>query len=494
MEQQNFLLFDELLDGVQILDTELTYCYMNAMARQQLGLEEEVGVGTDFRSICTYRKLDRVFQVAENCLKNGSASSLKTTMHLSSGEERHLALRFLPVPTGLMITSITTEFGPTGELKDNVYNMLCREMHEAFVLVKAERAEDGRVEDVRIVAVNDQAAKSFKQSPSKLIGKLRSKTLQGPPNQRTLDLYDRIFNHGETFQFEYNLPGTESYFSVNHFKPDADHLATLTTNITEIKTASRELKKLNQQLEYIVSERTWALQEALEREMTSSAMKATFLSMTSHELHTPLASIQLSLKVLEKYNVGEHQKKRIRYHEHIRKETNNLLEMLTSIKGDCTMMNREDFLTKGEVKLITFVGEIVHEMDLLAQPKQRIIVNHEGEKVVKIDGGILRRILINLLSNAMKYSKKDVQLRVRVEDETMTIMVKDQGIGIPAAEHKSVFSKNFRAGNTGKIAGTGLGLSIVASYVELLGGDIEFESTEGKGTSFWVSVPVTIVA
>lgn len=99
--------------------------------------------------------------------------------------------------------------------------------------------------------------------------------------------------------------------------------------------------------------------------------------------------------------------------------------------------------------------------------------------------------MINLVSNAIKFSPEDANIMIHagLEENTINLSVKDQGIGIPEADQKHLFERFFRSSNAGEIQGTGLGLSIVAHYVNLLKGSIKFESKENEGTSFYVQLP-----
>lgn len=490
MNQEQFTIFDELIDGVQVLDSHLDFCYLNAAVRQQLSLGVEVMSGYNFQSLCDNRKWTTLLRLAETCLKQKTECNTELTLHPIGDKPIHLIFRLQPMLAGLLITSAVNNAFRSPDWRENVYQMLFEKMQESFILVKAVRSKDGTVVDLRIEALNDVAAKSFKQPAAEVVGKLRSETLLGPPDESTLQLYDRIFNHGDSLNFEYKFPGTEKYYRINHFQPDPEYLATLATDVTDLKVANGQLEKINEQLEHLVNERTAALQAALDREMVSNTMKSTFLSMTSHELHTPLASIQLSLEILERRNNGKHQGERRRYHQHIKEETDNLMMMLRRMGEDNPLMNRDNFLVKESIKPVQVLEEIVHEMSLLTCEAQSIRFHFQGENSLTTDRGILRRILINLLSNAIKYSTRDVHLRVRLDDGELNIMVRDEGIGIPTEDQAGIFTRNFRAGNTTGFSGSGLGLSIVSNYVKLLGGEVEFESTEGKGSTFWVTLPV----
>jgi signal transduction histidine kinase len=122
---------------------------------------------------------------------------------------------------------------------------------------------------------------------------------------------------------------------------------------------------------------------------------------------------------------------------------------------------------------------------------QKIEYKHEGDKNAWLDHQIVRNILLNLISNAIKFSSenKSIQVKTANEKNTVGIKVSDQGIGIPKEEQDHLFERFFRSKNAINIQGTGLGLNIVVKYLEAMNGKIEFNSELNKGTTFYVSIP-----
>ena len=108
-----------------------------------------------------------------------------------------------------------------------------------------------------------------------------------------------------------------------------------------------------------------------------------------------------------------------------------------------------------------------------------------------VDHHLFGSIVTNLISNALKYSKRgdNVIIASEIKNNSLTLTVSDTGIGIPANEHKHIFGRFYRASNATNFEGTGLGLHIVQKYVNLLKGSITFESEENKGTRFRVVLP-----
>lgn len=123
---------------------------------------------------------------------------------------------------------------------------------------------------------------------------------------------------------------------------------------------------------------------------------------------------------------------------------------------------------------------------------QAIHFSSQGNcRIALLDAKLLRHILNNLLSNALKYSPADrlATFMVLCEAEQITFRIQDQGMGIPKADQARLFEPFHRATNARHVPGTGLGLAIVKQSVELHGGTIAFESEEGRGTTFTVVIP-----
>ena len=144
-----------------------------------------------------------------------------------------------------------------------------------------------------------------------------------------------------------------------------------------------------------------------------------------------------------------------------------------------------------EINLKTFVTDVISEMQSMAGDGQKIIHEHSGNEIVFIDKKLLKNVLFNLISNAIKFSPEEssVEITAHVLNSSIKISVKDNGIGISKEDQKHLFERFFRGHNATHIQGTGLGLNIVARYVELMNGTLSFESKENKGTTFTIIIP-----
>lgn len=264
----------------------------------------------------------------------------------------------------------------------------------------------------------------------------------------------------------------------------------------------KELQKLNNELEEKVRQRTKDLEEAnkellraLEKEKEIGELKSRIVLNVSHGFKTPLTSILSSAQLLQKYAEQDHPfKQKIQKHaDKIENSVRNLNSLLTSVlffgKADA---NKIDY-KPSKMFLAPLFKEIVDVVNAGAEHEVKINFKMEGlPKTIVSDAELIYQIFENLLSNAVKYSKdgQEVEFNITQEDGYLKGMVKDRGIGIPEKERDQLFERFFRANNVGIIEGTGLGLSIVKKCVEVLKGEITFESQQNKGTTFYVSIPI----
>ncbi|PZU19301.1 MAG: PAS domain-containing sensor histidine kinase, partial [Chryseobacterium sp.] len=207
---------------------------------------------------------------------------------------------------------------------------------------------------------------------------------------------------------------------------------------------------------------------------------------------TPLSSMQLSVILIEKYlQVSDS----LQIVKHLHK-IKTAIGSLNGILNDFLSLEK---LEAGIVHpnhclfdVIKFSEELTEEMQLITKEDQIIIYQHTGsESEINLDQNLLKNCLMNLISNAIKYSGEHtlIEFSTEIKKNQYVFSVKDNGIGIPEEDHSALFQPFFRAHNTGNIPGTGLGLNIVQRYVSLMDGKIQFESTFGKGTEFTLSFP-----
>ena len=253
------------------------------------------------------------------------------------------------------------------------------------------------------------------------------------------------------------------------------------------------LSTLNEQLEEKVAERTLELQSArdelalaLTKEKELGELKSRFVSMASHEFRTPLSAVLSSASLINSYlDRGEVEK--IRKHaERIKNAVNGLNTILTEFLSLGKLEEGRITASPVQISLPDCVTDVYSELKTLFRTGQQFDYQHEGPEMIHIDGNILRNVLINLISNAIKYSGEGTVIWVKtvVDGNIMRLSIRDEGIGIPYEEQKHLFDRFFRASNATNIHGTGLGLYIVRRYVEMMNGSIRFESVPEQGSTF----------
>lgn len=234
-----------------------------------------------------------------------------------------------------------------------------------------------------------------------------------------------------------------------------------------------------------------ALREALAREQEMTELKTNFVSLVSHEFRTPLGVIVSAADILENYFDRLQPQQRAGHLQDIRysaQQMSGLMEevlLLGKVESGRMVCRREP------LQLADLCQRIVDEQLSVTNRKCPIQLEvEEGATEAEGDEGLLRHILNNLISNAVKYSPAalPVQFRVRREGTLAIFEIEDRGIGIEAADQKHLFTAFQRGKNVGAIPGTGLGLVIVKRCVELHGGVMTFQSRVNQGTRFVVRI------
>lgn len=237
------------------------------------------------------------------------------------------------------------------------------------------------------------------------------------------------------------------------------------------------------------------LRKTLQAEKELGELKSRFVSIASHEFRTPLASIMSSSEILKMYR---HKLDDARIDEKLSTIVEQV-KYLTAIINDVLDLSRLQSqrieFKPEEVALDLLCREIIS--DYQSQPEithELLFTSGECPALAHVDKSLMRQVITNLISNAVKYSPptEPITLQLEREDGCVMLSVQDRGIGIPEADLKHLFEPFHRAANAGSIPGTGLGLSIVKEAVELYGGSITVESVAGVGSTFRVRIPCAV--
>lgn len=224
-------------------------------------------------------------------------------------------------------------------------------------------------------------------------------------------------------------------------------------------------------------------------------MKST-LSMVSHEINTPLASIQSAADLLLDGEIGEMNKKQKRCLEMVRGDVVRLRHLLRDLLDLSVLERKEDHLDRRRsVKLNYVAQKVVDSFEWTAKERQidlRVSIP-EDLPTVRGDRDRITQVLVNLVDNALRFTGPGgvVELRAREKREEIVVWVRDTGVGIPPEDVERIFENFQQAENQppGIERGYGLGLSIAREIVRQHGGRIWVESEVGKGSTFYVSFP-----
>lgn len=274
----------------------------------------------------------------------------------------------------------------------------------------------------------------------------------------------------------------------------------LRNTVDEVIITPIEKMELVVRLESLLRSRQLSLQlEANNQKLTKLyGMKNRFISIAAHDLRNPLNVISGSIQILQTYNDKLPAEKKEELLDRMKisiKNINNLLEdTLLITKAEEGKLE----LNISPINLEKFCQILVYEFELSNSDRQINFINAtivegiDGAKVVPMDEKILRHILGNLLSNALKYSDREtvVKFELIYDKDRVSFIIEDTGIGIPPEKLSQLFEPFHRASNVGGVSGSGLGLSIVKQCVDLYGGTIEVKSEVGVGTTFIVSLPI----
>ncbi len=248
-----------------------------------------------------------------------------------------------------------------------------------------------------------------------------------------------------------------------------------------------------QQLQHDLRIKNQELRIALRREKELHELRSRFISTASHEFRTPLTTIQVTADSLKRYGGRMSEDKKSESFDRIKiavKRMNDLLnDVLMFSRVETEIHEFKPVLI--DVKSLT--EQVLREFREISEKSHHLNFSSNGQNFeIPVDPKLLRYILSNLLSNAMKYSPSQSQIEVNLNRNKQEVIfqIHDCGIGISEQDQPSIFDAFHRGANVGEITGSGLGLSIVKQFVELHEGTISVASVLNQGTTFTVIFPV----
>jgi signal transduction histidine kinase len=235
------------------------------------------------------------------------------------------------------------------------------------------------------------------------------------------------------------------------------------------------------------------LQQSLEKEKELNEMKSRFISTTSHEFRTPLTSVLLSADLMKLYGHSWSESKKNEYFDKIK----NSVIYLTKLLDDMLTLSRTESgkinYNPEPVDLSVLAGECIDDGKSLITARHELNLSFESnQKEFILDPKLMRFILSNLISNAVKFSPDGGEVKLKIDSgaDNILIEISDMGIGIPPEDINKIFESFYRTKNAELMTGTGLGLAIVKRAVELHNGEIAVTSELNKGTTFYIKIPI----
>lgn len=218
-------------------------------------------------------------------------------------------------------------------------------------------------------------------------------------------------------------------------------------------------------------------------------LRKDFISNISHELKTPIASIQGFAKLLSDDNLSKEEKEE--YINIILEETQRLSNLSSNMLKLSKLEKQEIVTNKTEYRLDNQIRKAIIMLDEKINSKKIKISLDSSEVSIYEDEDLIMEIWINLINNAIKYSNENGEIKIKVieEENDVKVSIKDEGIGIPKDKQERIFEKFYQVENTRAGEGSGLGLAIVKRIVDLIKGEIEVESKEKQGAKIIVSIP-----
>lgn len=238
----------------------------------------------------------------------------------------------------------------------------------------------------------------------------------------------------------------------------------------------------------------------IERDVTRirevERIKTEFISLASHQLRTPLAGMKWFLEMLLNGDLGAITDEQRNVIKNINESNERMIGLINALLNVSRMESGRVILKVEPTNIQDTVKSLIVDVTAALEKRhQTLLVDIPSDlPLMQLDGKLIREVYMNFLTNAIKYSPegKTITIKLTRKNDMLLSEIKDQGYGIPVADQEKIFQKFFRASATAKndTEGNGLGLYLTKSIIESSGGSVWFKSVEGRGTSFFFTLPI----
>jgi PAS domain S-box-containing protein len=481
---------DNMVEGCQIVDFNWRYVYVNLNAAKQNQNTSEVMLGKTMMELYPGFESTNIYATLKNCMDNKQEQQMESKFTFPNGTSRVFNIRVQPSPEGIFIQS-----NDVSERKNAERALL--EYNERYEIVS--KATNDAIWDWDIENHNQTWNHGMQTIFGYTEREIKGTRIWWRDNIHALD-HDRIDQElGEAFAKKTNNWTSQYQYlcADGSYKYVLDRAYIIYRESKPIRMIGAmqditEVVHYRQGLEHMVEERTHKLNKALNKEKELVDMKSKFISIASHEFRTPLTTISLAAGLIKKYakkmNPDELDNKLDNIEKQVSHMTYLLDDVLTIGKADAGKI--EVVLSKVDIGFFKRLATEVIE----SATTPHILQYEQDCKITSVTTSekLIRNIIFNLLTNAIKFSpgKNEVLMKVVCDQKNIIITVKDLGMGIPVKDIKNLFTSFSRGSNVEAIEGTGLGLSIVKKAVDLLNGTISVKSKIKLGSEFKVTLPL----
>lgn len=240
----------------------------------------------------------------------------------------------------------------------------------------------------------------------------------------------------------------------------------------------------------------FTMTRSFERLAEASRMKSEFIDIASHQLRSPLTNIKWTFELLTSKELEVPSEKVEEYLNNVKENIARMVELIDDLLIVSKIEQGSFPILKKDISLEELIKDLVSRFKVFADATHIELIFEPPENFPKIfaDPSLLKLVIENLIDNAIRYTKGGGKVEINLErrEKNICFSIKDTGLGIPQKEQKFIFRKFFRAENISKkqTRGSGLGLYVAKSVIKRSGGKIWFESEEGKGTTFFIILPI----